>query len=177
MARLIARLLRRIKAEIGGDQEFLVDVGAGEGFALEGIMGRQSAVLAIDFRHDKLLAARERLHTIHVVRADIGMIPLSDRSADIVVCTEVLEHLTNPLIAVAELARITAGRCIVSVPWEPYFRLGNLARLNNLARLGNDPEHIQAFNPRRLRATLGSAFETVEIQGCWPWLIGAASHR
>ena len=58
-------------------------------------------------------------------------------------------HAVAP--AVAELARVTADRCVVSVPWEPWFRLGNLGRGRNVARLGNDPEHVQWFTPRRLR--------------------------
>ena len=65
-----------------------------------------------------------------------------------------LEHLIPFEPAVAELARITRGRLVVSVPWEPWFRLGNMGRGKNVKRLGNDPEHVQAFTPKRLKALL-----------------------
>ena len=53
------------------------------------------------------------------------------------------------------------SRLVVSVPWEPWFRLGNLGRGKNVARWGNDPEHVNFFNPRKLRAALGAHFAEV----------------
>jgi hypothetical protein len=86
----------------------------------------------------------------------------------------VLEHLTDPEVAVGELARITRGHCVVSVPWEPVFRLGNLGRGKNLRRLGNDPEHVQQFNPSRLRRLLERHFADVSVQTCLPWVVAVA---
>jgi hypothetical protein len=102
------------------------------------------------------------------------MLPLAARSADLVTCIELLEHLPTYEAAVVELARITRGRCVVSVPWEPWFRLGNLGRGKNVRRLGNDPEHVQAFTPRRLRAALGAGFAQVAVTPAFPWLIAEA---
>ena len=73
-----------------------------------------------------------------------------------------------------ELARITGGRLVVSVPWEPWFRLGNLGRGKNLRRLGNDPEHVQAFTPRRLHRALERHYSEVRVVKAFPWLIAAA---
>jgi hypothetical protein len=63
---------------------------------------------------------------------------------------------------------------VVSVPWEPWFRLGNLGRGKNLGRLGNDPEHVQAFTPARLRKVLESGFHEVQVVRAFPWLIADA---
>ena len=82
------------------------------------------------------------------------MLPLIDHSADVVTCLEVLEHLVAPERAVGELARICRGRCVVSVPWEPFFRLGNLCRGRDVGRWGNNPEHVQHFSPATLRHLL-----------------------
>ena len=81
-------------------------------------------------------------------------------------CIEVLEHLSAATPAVAELARVTRGRCVVSVPWEPWFRLGNLGRGKNVGRLGNDPEHVQQFTPRRLHDLLAGQFTSVSVPTC-----------
>ena len=90
-------------------------------------------------------------------------------------CIEVLEHLTDPEPAVAELARVTQHACVVSVPWEPWFRLGNFARGKNLARLGNDPEHLQFFTRGRLEALLGRHFASVRVETAFPWLVAIAT--
>ena len=106
---------------------------------------------------------------------DAGMLPFPDSCADLVTCIELLEHLPTFRPAVGELARITRGRCVVSVPWEPWFRLGNLGRGKNVKRLGNDPEHVQAFTPARLRKALGHEFNQVRVIKSFPWLIAEAS--
>ena len=104
------------------------------------------------------------------------MVPVRDRVFDTVTCLEVLEHLDPFEPAVAELARITRGRCIVSVPYEPWFRLGNLGRGKNVKRIGNDPEHVQQFRPSTLAAALGRHFDTVETHVAFPWIVAVAAH-
>ncbi len=130
----------------------------------------------VEYRSDKLTKALERLPTASGVRADAGMLPFSDGSADVVTCLEVLEHLVAPERAVGELARICRGRCVVSVPWEPFFRLGNLCRGKDVWRWGNNPEHVQHFRPSTLRLLLRRSFAEVSVQPCFPWIIAVASH-
>lgn len=50
--------------------------------------------------------------------SDIGSIPAPDDSFDVVLCTEVLEHVPEPIAAVRELARILrpGGRLLLSAP-------------------------------------------------------------
>jgi hypothetical protein len=67
-----------------------------------------------------------------------------------------------------------AGRCVVSVPWEPWLRLGNLGRGKNLRRLGNDPAHIGFLTPQRLHRVLTTHFEQVRVEGAFPWLVADA---
>jgi hypothetical protein len=61
------------------------------------------------------------------------------------------------------------------VPWEPWFKLGNLARGKNVRRLGNDPEHIGAFGPGSLARLLHRSFEQVTIHRRLPWLLAVAT--
>lgn len=152
----------------------VVDMGIGEGLAVARFTNPSTVVVGVDFRYDKLALARERLASARLVRGDAAMVPLASASAPVVTCIEVLEHLVSPDRAVAELARITADRCIVSVPWEPFFRLGNLARGKNMARLGNDPEHVQQFSPASLRAEMERWFGEVRVRRCFPWLVAVA---
>lgn len=75
----------------------------------------------------------------------------------------------------AELARVCRDGVIVSVPWEPWFRLGNLARGKNVSRWGNDPEHIGAFGPASLKRLLSRSFADVTITRRLPWLLAVAT--
>ena len=172
--RLIDRWLAIVRDAVGSAPDFVVDVGTGEGFATERTVPRGVTVVGVEYRHGKIRAAMQRLDDIAGVVADAGMLPLRSASAPVVTCIEVLEHLTEPEVAVEELARVTRGHCVVSVPWEPVFRLGNLGRGKNVRRLGNDPEHVQQFNPARLMRLLEPRFGDVSVRRCAPWIVAVA---
>jgi SAM-dependent methyltransferase len=171
---LIVRLLRQLREAAGSTEGTWADVGIGEGLALEAMQARAGLLLGVEYRRDKLASALQRLPTARGVRADAGMLPIIDGSTDIVTCLEVLEHLGAPERAVEELARICRGQCVVSVPWEPFFRLGNLCRGKDLSHWGNNPEHVQHFRPSSLRHLLRRSFGVVSVHPCFPWLIGVA---
>jgi SAM-dependent methyltransferase len=178
---LFDRWITRLHEVVGTVTGTVVDVGTGEGMALERVLGgprvRPNRVVGVEYRRDKAMVAR-RARNFDVVVGDAGMIPCRNRVADLVLCIEVLEHLPRVAPAVAELARVTAiatGRCVLSVPWEPWFCLGNLGRGKNLSRLGNDPEHIGWFTRGRLRHALDPYFEAVDIFPAFPWLVAMAS--
>lgn len=175
--RLLAKwshALQGVVGELSADA-IVVDVGVGEGLSLIRFLPAGKDAIGVEYRLDKVAAAMERVDGLAGVVADAGMIPLTSNSADLVTCIEVLEHLVVDEPAVAELARICRGRCVVSVPWEPWFRLGNLGRGKNVARLGNDPEHVQFFTPKRLERLLARDFAQVRVVRAFPWLIAEAS--
>jgi hypothetical protein len=172
--RLLARWMAELRRVLATPTGTVVDVGVGEGFALERMLPDHVGAVALEYRHDKAVAASERLPNVAVLRGDAGVLPFPDHSVDLVTSIEVLEHLPTYEQAVAEMARICRGRLVVSVPWEPWFRLGNLGRGKNVGRLGNDPEHVQAFTPRRLEAALGAHFDHVRVVRRFPWLIAEA---
>ena len=62
------------------------------------------------------------------------------------------------------------------MPWEPWFRLGNLGRGKNVKRWGNDPEHVNFFSPAKLRKALALHFDEVRITKAFPWIIAEATN-
>jgi SAM-dependent methyltransferase len=52
------------------------------------------------------------------IRSDITSIPVEDSSFDVVLCTEVLEHVPEPILALKELVRIVrpGGRLLLTAP-------------------------------------------------------------
>lgn len=172
---LIDRWLGRLCRAVGEDAAVMVDVGTGEGFALERYRGRTRSVIGVDIDMRKIARATRALPAVSPVVADGARLPIRDGSADVVTCVEVLEHVGEPGAVVAELARITGHRCVVSVPWEPWFRFGNLARGRNVGRLGSDPDHVRAFRAVSLRHLLARRFDEIEIHRAFPWLIAVAT--
>jgi len=104
---------------IAGTVERVADIGSGVGSNLGPIRARfpKARVAAFDLSLAGLRTSR-RQHGSDAVVADALELPLPGGFADLVVCTEVLEHVADLDRGVAELARITrpGGFCVISSP-------------------------------------------------------------
>jgi ubiquinone/menaquinone biosynthesis C-methylase UbiE len=75
----------------------------------------------IDLSAGMLTRIRRRLgDAVTLARGSADALPFADGAFDVVVCTEVLEHVPDPAGVVAELMRVAgpAGRVVVSIPNE-----------------------------------------------------------
>lgn len=90
----------------------LLVVGGGEGFvahAAERVLGKRAVDL--DLSHESQARAFDAFGAVGVA-ADATRLPFPDRSFDVVLCSEVVEHLEFPLEAMFELLRV-ARRAVV----------------------------------------------------------------
>lgn len=88
--------------------------------------GHEWHFIGIDGDFEKLDLARRRLadagDRIELIRDDFGQrIPLPDHSVDVLCCSEVLEHMDDPLPFLAEWRRVLrpGGAVLVTTPNEP----------------------------------------------------------
>lgn len=123
----------------------ILDVGCGEGFTLmrlkkEKIGTKLEGVDAVKASVEMGL----KLHPeLTLKMGDTYHLKYADDSFDIVLCTEVLEHLAKPSDALKELIRVSKKYVLVTVPNEPGFTISRILRGKNLLQLGAHPEHIQ----------------------------------
>jgi len=154
-AELIARL-------VGGPDLDVLDLGCRTG-ALTEFYAHGNRVVGIDVDQDALEHARERLG-IETVWADAEeRLPFSDATFDVVVAGELLEHLADPALTVAEARRVLRpdGRLVGSVP--NAFRLKSRLRFLAGRHPETDPTHLQLFTTAALRSLLDRYFGRVEI--------------
>ena len=177
---IIRRFLDQLCARIAAlEPTAILDLGCGEGIVARELTRilPDTHYTGIDVSEEALRTARDLNPGITFQQQSVLEVEPAAHRADLVLCVEVLEHLERPDLAAARIAACTGDRAIVSVPWEPYFRLGNLLRGNYVSTWGNHPEHIQAFEPRSLRALLGPHFASVDVETCFPWLIAIGSRN
>jgi SAM-dependent methyltransferase len=153
----------------------VLEVGVGEGE----VSGRlralypAAAIVGADLP-DPALAGEWRQRGIVGLFADIAHLPFTSKSFDLVMAIEVLEHVRDPAAALGELARLSRGHLVLSVPREPIWRAANLARGKYVASLGNTPGHIQHWSRRRFVELVGSQLDVVSVRTPFPWtMIGA----
>lgn len=128
----------------------VLDVGCGEGFTLDRLVKAEigDSLIGIDRSRTALRLGLELFPELNLMRGDIYNLPLEDCSMDLVVCTEVLEHLKGPQKALKELVRVSKKYLLLSVPNEPFFSLRNLVMGKNIARLGSPKGHINFWTSR-----------------------------
>jgi 2-polyprenyl-3-methyl-5-hydroxy-6-metoxy-1,4-benzoquinol methylase len=122
----------------------ILDVGCGEGFTLNRLRenGIGKRLEGIEYLQAAIDLGKQTYPDIKIVKGNIYELPYKDNSFDLVLCTEVLEHLEKPQDALKELVRVSKKYLVISVPNEPFFMLAQLIRGKNWSRFGNDIEHI-----------------------------------
>jgi SAM-dependent methyltransferase len=172
--RLVAQFLRRVGDLVAAQTpRRILEVGCGEGIVIEYLAGRLPGARfdGVELDADALARGRRRCPGRSLLRADAYELPFARGSYDLVLCLEVLEHLREPARALRELRRVARGGCLLSVPHEPFFRLGNLARGKNVGRLGNPSDHVQHWGAHGFAAFCARELAVRTATRAFPWLI------
>jgi ubiquinone/menaquinone biosynthesis C-methylase UbiE len=151
----------------------LLDIGCGEGFTTMEII-KKFPMINVEMREydPEMVGKAKQLHgSLQVKHGDITFIKEPNNSYDLVLATEVLEHLETPLKAIEELKRVSCRYVLITVPNEPYWRIANILRGSYLASLGNTPGHIQHWTKNQLRNLLRRYFKKVKIKTSTLWNI------
>lgn len=178
MQRVIRRFLDRVVGHVRDARPArVVDLGSGEGMVARELVALPFPLeyRGIELSADAVRVAREQVPGLDFRQGDIVTTEPERGWADVALCLEVLEHLDDPSPAVDRIAEWTRSMAIVSVPWEPFFRTGNLLRGKYLASLGNHPEHVQQFGPASFTELLEARFRVVRVETCFPWLVARAA--
>jgi SAM-dependent methyltransferase len=172
--RFVDRIVSLVEAAA---PERVIDLGSGEGMIARELQRLPRAVeyRGIELQGEAVRVARAEVPGLRFDQGDLLAVEPEPGWADVALCLEVLEHLDEPAAAVDRIAAWTSSLAVVSVPWEPYFRTGNLLRGKYLPTLGNHPEHVQQFGPRSFAALLERRFRLVHVETCFPWLIARAA--
>ncbi|HEV3321035.1 MAG TPA: class I SAM-dependent methyltransferase [Solirubrobacteraceae bacterium] len=133
-----------------------LDVGCAEGYFMKAIRDRFGAdVWGVDLSTTALAKARDK-QGLEVAAAEATRLPFADGSFDLVYSTEVIEHVLDPDLMIAEMRRVSRGVVLVTTPvsqtedeHEPDFALKAEGHINNF-----DPATVRRlFGPD---AKLGS---------------------
>ncbi len=112
----------------------ILDVGSGFGRHVYECARRGAHVVALDYGADEVVQTRDTLEAmvetheitadklIGVLRGDARRLPFPDATFDVVITSEVLEHIQDDVAAIAEMVRVLkpGGRFAATVPaWLP----------------------------------------------------------
>lgn len=157
----------------------ILEVGAGEGEVVGRVIRERwpDVPMTVLDLPDARLATHWSDRGLAGVFASVTELPLPDRSADLVLGIEVLEHVDDPHAALREIARVASADVLLSVPREPLWRVLNVARGRYWSDLGNTPGHIQHWSTRAFTDLVS---KHLEVTGTWrplPWTVVRARAR
>jgi SAM-dependent methyltransferase len=144
---------REVAARLGGG--VVLDIGCGVGEETARLAGPGRVVVGVDYSAPTLVdAKREHLDdALQFAAMDGARLGIRDGAVDAVVSSHIIEHFTNPVLHVAELARAVRpdGTAFVITPNAP-------ADFEN-------PFHVYLFERDELMSMCSLFFEDVECLG------------
>ncbi len=160
--------------------ETVLEIGVGQGF-LSGYLSERFPEVrftGVDLNGADLDHLRRNFPRIEAHEGDVFELSfLGERTFDLVICAEVLEHLETPAVALDQMGRFEPRHAILTVPHEPYFMLSNLLRGKNVTRFGNDIEHVNHWGTSSFRKLLEQRFDVLELTTAYPWMLALVQPR
>lgn len=162
----------------------LVDAGCGAGLLAPHVAGKGYRHVGVDLTRSALEQAAA--HGVTPVLGDIAALPLPDGCADVVAAGEILEHVPDLPVAVAEVCRVLrpGGLLVIdtlnATPLSRLITITIAERFRGVPRGIHDPALF--VDPRVLRAECARHGVALRVRGVRPtvpgvagWLIGAGN--
>lgn len=153
------------------DIKSVLDVGCGEGFILNKLRKENIGSLweGIDYSKDAIEIGKKIHPYLNLKQESIYDSKYRDNSFDLVICTEVLEHLEDPSKALKEVLKISKKFVLLSVPNEPLFLL------SNFTQWGKDIGHINHWSffgfEKFVKENAGVEFKIIARKYPFPWTL------
>ena len=152
------------------------EIGCGEGYWTlkwnrQGFAARGSdfSPLVIQLAKENAIKSGQSPHLFET--RNIYEMEAGRDSADLIVCSEVLEHLEKPENGLKALHQIVRNHLILSVPREPLWRILNMARGKYLSDQGNTPGHIHHWSRSEFSKLVSKYFKIIEVKNPIPWTV------
>src|SRR5215207_1550957 len=177
--RMMEGFFRALDGMLSGlSPDVVIEIGAGEGRITERLVERfpHATVVGLDLPDTDLAEEWDEID-VPMFFGDATRMPFVDRSIDLVVGLEVLEHIPHPERALADIARVCRGAAILSVPREPIWRVGNIARGRYVTALGNTPRHVHHWSAKRFERFVAGRFDVTDVAKPLPWTMLRATPR
>lgn len=142
----IKRKAEHIIQLVPKDVKTIIDIGCGNGIITNELV-KQWDVVGLDFSEEAL-----KYLNCKIVKASATDIPLDNNSFDLVLCSEMLEHLIDEDLkkAINEIKRLSKKYLIITVPNNEFLEASYTLcpRCNNKFHVWH---HVQSFSENRLK--------------------------
>ncbi len=150
------RLEKIMECIPAGNELKILDAGCGEGHLIERLheKNKHNEYYGADITDIAIQKFKERCSFATIKKMDLDNLQYADEMFDVVVCTEVLEHIYEYKDVIAELKRVTkkGGLLIITHPNEVLWTISRFLLGRNPIRV---PDHVNAFTPGHIQKVVG----------------------
>lgn len=143
-----------------GRKKRILDAGCGSGYGSAELARVAERVVGIDVSGEAIsyAAANYRHPNLRYLRSSCAALPFPDRSFDLVIAFEVIEHVPDWQTLIEEARRVLApgGQFIVSTPNADYYA-------ESRRQSGPNPWHVHEFEFQEFRQALAAVFGHVSL--------------
>ncbi len=152
-------LVNKALKEIGKDSYKILDVGCGDAVLLYYINQRNRnynlQLFGIDNSKDALYIAKEKNPNGTFKIADIYELPFEDNYFDLIISTDVIEHITNPMKMLSEIKRVGKKDSMILIGTPIRYREKPMAKT-----------HYHEFFPEEFKTLLNEFFTEIQLTQC-----------
>lgn len=141
-------------------KEHVLDIGCGDAYLIAGLQSSCGRIKGVESEEVAVALATEVVRPwphCTIAQGNCYALPFADKEFDIVLLTDVIEHLTDPAACLAEIVRVLKhdGVLILTTPKQRPDRKW-------------DPRHEHEFTDAELRELLAGFFPQVSVSYFWP---------
>lgn len=145
----------------------ILDVGCASGWFLSQIALKfpHAECTGVDVYEEAINYGKKIYPNLHLIQSDAHRLPFQDKLFDVVICCEVLEHVTNPEIVLKEIGRVLTPNGIAIIEMDTGNLLFNLVwHFWTHRRKGVwKDSHLHVFTTKKLEnLILGNGFQIEE---------------
>jgi SAM-dependent methyltransferase len=148
----------------------ILEVGCGDASFTRSLAEYSSDVTAVDISASQIEQNARTHPEIRFVQHDLAQpLPFASDSFDVIWCSEVLEHLFDPGLAVREMRRVVknGGKLLVTVPYHGLFKDVCIALFKWDEHFTPTNPHIRFFTRNTLSQLAAAAgFADIETETC-----------
>jgi SAM-dependent methyltransferase len=148
----------------------ILEVGCGDGSFTRTLAEHSSRVTAVDLSASQIARNTQILPQINFLQHDVAQpLPFANEEFEVIWCSEVLEHLFDPVFAMREIYRVLApgGRALITVPYHGRFKDVLIALFKWDEHFSPSNPHIRFFTRRTMSRLAASAgFIDIKTKTC-----------
>ena len=161
------RVHEYILSKIANNPKTVLDVGAGSAWVARHFEGKNVNVISLDISKKNVEIAKSLINNNQhfPLVSDSFFLPISDNSIDIVIASEIIEHVFDPQIFIQELYRVVknGGQLIVTTPYKEKLRYYLCVHCNQKTPVHShihsfDENKLLSFNPGKTENTSWETF-------------------